>query len=163
MKLLSIKMPSALMKMPSALLKMSIFEMVLFIGFILYIVLPIRTPGFLAPYIDSIFGMVVLFCITVSLFVYTNPVLGVLYILVAYEVMRRSSSNKGNTKAIIMEYTPSQTTKDADLHKMNPAVEKTVEEEVIEVRAPIGKPQPTEYISTSFKPIADKLEGASLV
>jgi predicted membrane protein len=161
MKLLSIKMPS--MRVPPALLKMSIFEMVLFIGFILYIVLPIRTPGVLAPYIDSIFGMIVLFCITVSLFVYTNPILGVLYILVAYEVMRRSSSNKGNTKAIIMEYTPSQMTKDADMHKMNPTVEKTVEEEVIEVRAPIGKAQPTEYIATSFKPVADKLEGASLV
>jgi len=161
MKLLSIKMPS--MRVPPALLKMSIFEMVLFIGFILYIVLPIRTPGFLAPYIDSIFGMVALFCITVSLFVYTNPILGVLYILVAYEVMRRSSSNKGNTKAVIMEYTPSQATKDVSMHNMNPAVEKTVEEEVIEVRAPVGKPQPTEYISTSFKPVADKLEGASLI
>ena len=151
------------MKIPAALSKMSIFEMVLFVGFILYVVLPIRTPGFLAPYIDSIFGMVLLFCITVALFVYTNPILGVLYILVAYEVMRRSSSNKGNTKAIIMEYTPSQATKDADMGSMNPSVEKTVEEEVIEVRAPIGKSQPTEYISTSFKPVADKLDGASLV
>uniref|UniRef100_A0A6C0D8C8 Uncharacterized protein n=1 Tax=viral metagenome TaxID=1070528 RepID=A0A6C0D8C8_9ZZZZ len=152
------------MKIPAALSKMSIFEMVLFIGFILYIVLPIRTPVFLAPYIDSIFGMVVLFCITISLFVYTNPVLGVLYILVAYEVMRRSSSNKGNTKAIIMEYTPSQATKDVSMHNMNPAIEKTVEEEVIEVRAPIGKSHPTEYIETSFKPVADKLmDGASMV
>jgi len=153
-----------IMKIPAALSKMSIFEMVLFIAFILYAVLPIRTPGFLAPYIDSIFGMVVLFCITVSLFVYTNPILGVLYILVAYEVLRRSSSNKGNSKAVIMEYTPSQATKDTDMGNMNPVVEKTVEEEIIEVRAPIGKPQPTEYIETSFKPVADKLmDGASMV
>lgn len=151
------------MKIPSALSKMSIFEMVLLVGFILYVILPIKTPEFLAPYIDSILGMIVLFFITVSLFVYTNPILGVLYILVAYEVMRRSSSNKGNTKAIIMEYTPSQMTKDADMHNMNPSVEKTVEEEVIEVRGPIGKAQPTEYITTSFKPVADKLDGASLV
>lgn len=151
------------MKIPEALSKMSIMEMVLFVAFLLYVVLPIKTPGFLAPYIDSVFGMVVLFCITVSLFVYTNPILGVLYILVAYEVLRRSSSNKGNTQAVIMEYTPSQETKDADIRNMNPAVEKTVEEEVIEVRAPIGKQQPIEYVSTSFKPVADKLEGASLV
>jgi predicted membrane protein len=151
------------MKIPAALSKMSIFEMVLFVVFVLYVVLPIKTPGFLAPYIDSVLGMIVLFCITVSLFVYTNPVLGVLYILVAYEVLRRSASNKGNTKAIIMEYTPSQVNKDVDMKNMNPSVEMTVEEEVISVRAPIGRPQPTEYISTSFKPVADKLEGASLV
>lgn len=151
------------MKIPSALSKMSIIEMVLFVAFILYVVLPINTPKFLAPYIDSVFGMVVLFCITVSLFVYTNPVLGVLYILVAYEVLRRSSTNKGVKNAVIMEYTPSQSTKDADMRSMNPSVEKTVEEEVIEIRAPIGKQQPTEYVSTSFKPVSDKLEGASLV
>jgi len=151
------------MKIPSALSKMSIIEMVLFVAFILYVVLPINTPNFLAPYIDSVFGMVVLFCITVSLFVYTNPVLGVLYILVAYEVLRRSSTNKGVKNAVIMEYTPSQSTKDADLRSMNPSSEKTVEEEVIEIRAPIGKQQPTEYVSTSFKPVSDKLEGASLV
>ena len=151
------------MKIPEALSKMSIFEMVLFIIFLLYVVLPIGTPAFLAPYIDSVLGMVVLFCITVSLFVYTTPVLGVLYILVAYEVLRRSSSNRGNTKAIIMEYTPSQSNKDTDMKNMNPSIEKTVEEEVIEIRAPIGKSQPTEYITTSFKPVADNVEGASMV
>jgi hypothetical protein len=46
---------------------------------------------------------------------------------------------------------------------MNPVVEKTVEEEVIEVRAPIGKSEPTEYVMTTFKPVAEKLEGASVV
>jgi hypothetical protein len=151
------------MKIPEALSKMSIFEMVLFILFLLYIVLPIGTPDMLASYIDSPVGMVVLFCITISLFVYTNPILGVLYVLVAYEVLRRSSSTSGNAKAIIMEYTPSQLTKDSDMKTMNPVVEKTIEEEVIEVRAPIGKSQPTEYITTSFKPVAEKLEGASMV
>jgi predicted membrane protein len=151
------------MKIPSVLSKMSIFEMVLFVSFLLYVVLPIKTPDFLAPYIDSVFGTVILFCITVSLFVYTNPVLGVLYILVAYEVLRRSSSTTGNSQAVIMEYTPSQANKDSDIRNMNPSVEKTVEEEVIEMRAPIGKPQQTEYVNTTFKPVADKLEGASLV
>jgi hypothetical protein len=151
------------MKIPAALSKMSIFEMVLFIIFLLYVVLPVGTPVFLAPYVDSVLGMVVLFCITIALFVYTTPILGVLYILVAYEALRRSSSTRGNTKAIIMEYTPSQANKDSDMKTMNPVVEKTVEEEVIEVRAPIGKSQPTEYVTTSFKPVAEKLEGASMV
>jgi predicted membrane protein len=151
------------MKIPSVLSKMSIFEMVLFVAFLLYVVLPIKTPDVLAPYIDSVFGTIFLFCITVSLFVYTNPVLGVLYILVAYEVLRRSSSKGGNSRAVIMEYTPSQDNKDYDIRNMNPPVEKTIEEEVIEMRAPIGKPQQTEYVNTSFKPVADKLDGASLV
>ena len=150
MKMLSVKMMSPL-------------ESVLFVLFILYIVFPIKTPAFMAPYIDSSFGMLVLFCITVALFVYTNPILGVLYILVAYEALRRSSVSAGPSRAVVMEYTPSQATKDVQLRAMNPVVEKTVEEEVIEARAPIGKAMPTEYVVTSFKPVADKLEGASMV
>jgi hypothetical protein len=64
---------------------------------------------------------------------------------------------------VIVENTPTQEKKDVDLRLMNPPKEKTIEEEVIEVRAPIGKSVPTEYINSSFKPVTDKLEGASLV
>lgn len=149
------------MKVPLSLKTMSVLEMTLLAIMIIYIVLPLRTPAWLAPYVASPLGMVVLFCITISLFVYTNPVLGVLYILVAYEALRRSTSISG--KVVIVENTPSQEKKDVDLRLMNPPKEKTIEEEVIEVRAPIGKSVPTEYINSSYKPVADKLEGASLV
>jgi hypothetical protein len=149
------------MKVPLSLRTMSVLEMTLLAIMIIYIVLPLRTSAWLAPYVASPLGMVVLFCITISLFVYTNPVLGVLYILVAYEALRRSTSIAG--KVVIVENTPSQEKKDIDLRLMNPTKEKTIEEEVIEVRAPIGKSVPTEYINSSYKPVADKLEGASLV
>ena len=151
------------MKIPAVLKSMRPVEMVFFVIFVLYIIFPIKTPDMLAPYIDSSLGMVALFCITVALFVYSNPVLGVLYIFVAYEVVRRSSGAAGNQRAVIMKYTPSQAEKDVDLRNMNPSVAKTVEEEVIEVRAPIGKPLPTEYVVTTFKPVSEDLTGASLV
>uniref|UniRef100_A0A6C0KGY7 Uncharacterized protein n=1 Tax=viral metagenome TaxID=1070528 RepID=A0A6C0KGY7_9ZZZZ len=151
------------MKIPASLKSMRPVEIVLFVAFMIYIVFPIGTPETLAPYVDSALGMVLLFAVTVAMFVYTNPLLGVLFIFVAYEVLRRSSGSAGNSRAIIMKYTPTQVAKDEDLRKMNPVVEKTVEEEVIEVRAPIGKSEPTEYIVTSFKPVAEKLEGASVV
>lgn len=149
------------MKSPAVLRTMSMSEMILLAIMIIYIVLPFRTPDWLAPYVASPLGMVVLFCVTVSLFVYTNPVLGVLYILVAYEALRRSTSI--SKQVVIVENTPTQEKKDIDLRLMNPEKEKTVEEEIIEIRAPIGKAVPTEYIMSSFKPVADKLEGASLV
>ena len=149
------------MKVHLSLRTMSVLEMTLLAIMIIYIVLPLRTPSWLATYVASPLGMVVLFCITISFFVYTNPVLGVLCILVAYEALRRSTSISG--KVVIVENTPSQEKKDVDLRLMNPPKEKTIEEEVIEVRAPIGKSVPTEYINSSYKPVADKLEGASLV
>ncbi len=151
------------MKIPASLKSMRPVEIVCFVLFMIYIVFPINTPEILAPYFDSALGMVVLFIATVALFIYTNPILGVLFIFVAYEILRRSSGSADNNRAVIMKYTPTQVAKDEDLRKMNAGVEKTVEEEVIEVRAPIGKPQPTEYVVTTFKPVAEKLEGASLV
>ena len=121
-----------------------------------------NTPDFLASYIDSPLGMIVIFCVTVFLFLYTNPVLGVLYIFVAYELLRRSSNVTARTA--IVQYTPTQANKDADLRAMNPPKERTLEEEVIDIRAPIGKSPSIEFVTSDFKPVADKtIPGASLI
>lgn len=137
-------------------------EIALFIIFVIYIILPLNTPDFLAWYVDSPLGMIIIFCVTIFLFLYTNPVLGVLYIFVAYELLRRSSNVTARTA--IVQYTPTQANKDAELKAMNPPKERTLEEEVIDIRAPIGKSQPVEFVTSDFKPIADKtIPGASLI
>ena len=110
--------------------------------------------------IDSPLGMAVLFGITLSLFVYFNPILGVLYIFVAYELLRRSSNI--SVRTAMLEYTPTQQHKNQELKKMNPDPNQTLEEEIVELRAPIGKSDQGVYIDTTFKPVADKTDGASL-
>jgi hypothetical protein len=137
-------------------------EIGLFIIFVIYIIFPFDTPGFLSSYVDSPLGMIVIFCVTVFLFLYTNPVLGVLYIFVAYELLRRSSNV--SARSAIVQYTPSQANKDAELKAMNPPKEHTLEEEMVDIRAPIGKSQPIEFVTSDFKPVADKtIPGASLI
>jgi len=114
------------------------------------------------PFINSPIGLLFFFCVTVALFAYTNPILGVLYILVVYEALRRSSDTFKNPRAVVLEYEPSQRNKDSTLQKMNPVRnEKTVEEEVIAVRAPINKTPTIEIVQTSFKPVSKTIEGAS--
>jgi hypothetical protein len=114
------------------------------------------------PFVNSPIGLLFFFCVTVGLFVYANPILGVLYILVVYEALRRSSETFHNPRAIVLEYEPSQKNKDETLNKMNPAKnEKTVEEEIIEVRAPINKTYSVELVQTTFKPLSESVEGAS--
>jgi len=150
------------MKTPESLKNMSITEILLFVLFVLYIILPINTPVSMKPFINSPMGLVFFFCVTMVLFVYMNPILGVLYILVVYEAIRRSSETVDNSRSIVMEYQPSQATKDEILQKMNPVRnEKTVEEEVIEARAPINKTQSIDFVQTTFKPISKAVEGAS--
>jgi hypothetical protein len=138
-------------------------EMVLFILFVLYIVFPMDMPYLIASWIDSALGMVVLFVIAVYLFLNTNPLLGVLFVYVAYELIRRSSNV--TARSAIIQYTPSQEKKDVTLTSLNaPLEKKTLEEEMVEIRAPIGKELPTEYIESGYKPVSDKIiAGVSVV
>jgi predicted membrane protein len=150
------------MKIPESFKNLSSVELVLFLAFVLYVVLPISTPDSIKSFVNSSMGLLFFFCVTVGLFAYTNPILGVLYILVVYEALRRSSETFNNPRAIVLEYEPSQKHKDATLKKMNPVRnEKSVEEEVIEVRAPINKAHSVEIVQTTFKPVSKAIEGAS--
>ena len=135
-------------------------EIVLFGLFVIYLVLPIETPAMVAPYIDSPVGMVSIFIITLYLFLYTNPVLGILYIFVAYELLRRSmkSGNVGSTSYI--QYSPSQQRRDSDLKQMNPSKSASLEEDVVAKMAPLGHSDMSIYTDTSFKPISENVHNA---
>lgn len=68
-------------------------EIILFIVFVIYILFPIKTPNVLIPFINSSFGLALILIATLYLFFYTTPILAILAILVAYELIRRSNGN----------------------------------------------------------------------
>ena len=138
----------------------SMIELTLLIIFVIYLVLPIETPSFLVSSVNSPITMVVIFAVTVYLFLYANPILAILYIFVAYELLRRSSAYQ---PIKMMQYTPTQEKKNKDLRAMNPAQEKTLEEEVVDKMAPVGKSDASVYLPSTYKPVAEKLSGASMV
>jgi hypothetical protein len=131
---------------------------VLFV-FIVYIVFPIKTPVQFSTYIDSPFGLLTILIITLYLFFYCNPVLGVVYILVAYELLRRSSLN--THRVPIIQYVPSEKKRAEEMAKMNPPNYTTLEEEIVQLRAPIDVSKPILYNETTFKPVAEDVMGAS--
>jgi hypothetical protein len=137
-------------------------EILLFVLFVVYIVFSIPTPFFLIPLLDSPFGLAIVIITTLYLFLYTTPILGILSIFVAYEMLRRSSNVTGTTQ--ILKHTPTQVKKDKYMKEMNPPTNVlTLEEEIVREMAPIGKSDPSTYIDTSYKPISDKLiDGATL-
>jgi hypothetical protein len=138
-------------------------EIFLFVLFLVYLVFPVPTPKMLSPWIDSSIGMVIIFMVTLYLFFYTNPILGILSVFVAYELLRRSSLIMART-SIVMN-TPSQERKDVQLQDMNPPpiFFPTLEEEVVSQMAPLGVSDPSVYQASSFKPVSDKLSGGSVV
>ena len=149
------------MKFPSELLKsFSPLEISLFLIFILYLIFPIQTPSFLAGSVDSPLGMLTIFAVTLYLFFNTHPLLAVLYVFVAYELLRRSAAK--TSRVAMIQYTPSQAKKDATLKSMNPPQAETLEEEVVTKMAPIGHSDASIYTMTSFKPVADNVGTASM-
>lgn len=139
--------------------KYSFIEILLFIIFVSYLIFPIKTPFFLANMVDSTLGIIGIFVVIIYLFFYANPILAILYIFVAYELIRRSSEVTGRVSVI--QYAPSQARMDANIAKMNPTKSTTLEEDVIRDMAPI--PHSGESVDTTFRPVAEYIRNASAV
>jgi hypothetical protein len=137
-------------------LSASPLEVILFVVFVAYLVFQPSTPPILSPFIDNLAGTIIVISIALYMFLYMHPILGVLGIFVAYELIRRTS-----TKTIAMvQYTPEQPKKDLEMKRMNPPKEKTLEESMVDKMAPIGNGG---EIVTDFAPISDNVYGASMV
>ena len=133
----------------------SSLEVILFVIFVVYVVFQPRTPPVLAGLIDTPVGTAIVMVFAVYLLLYSHPVLGVLSVFVAYELLRRSST--------VVQYIPTMLTAqpkvDAKIQSFNPPVERTLEEDVVAQMAPIDVS--SDYVETGFKPVSNDVHGAS--
>lgn len=163
MKFPQLKMPNEIM---ASVNKFSRLELAVLMIFILYLVFPVKTPGFLAGFVDSPMGYVSIFAITIYLFTFCHPILAILYLFVAYELLRRSALTKAQVSHIdsnrVVDYSVTQMQKDVQLSNMNPPQKKTLEEDMVETMAPIGKAPESVYINTTFKPTFENVGSASV-
>ena len=147
------------MKLLNTFKKMTKLEIALSILFALFIILPLGVPDLFANLIDTSLGMIVIFGLAVYMFFHVNPVVAVLFVFVAYELLRRSSKKTG--KAIIQKHTPTQAKKDEKMKKMNPEKKETLEEEIVDKMSPVGKSDMISYVTTTFSPVAEEVGSAS--
>ena len=137
-------------------LSASPLEVILFVLFVAYLVFQPSTPPVLTPFVDNLFGTIVVISIALYMFLYMHPVLGVLGIFVAYELIRRTS-----TKTVAMiQYSPEQPEKDMKMMRMNPPKERTLEEAMVAKMAPVSDGG---VILMDYVPVADDVRGASMV
>ena len=129
--------------------------------FIIYLVMDIYPPEIVASYIDTSIGMVAMLLTTLYVFMNYSPVLGVVFLFVAYEIVRRSA--RVNNRVPMMMYTPSQAKKDAELSAMNPPVAASLEEEVVQQMAPVGKSSLISYTMSEYKPVSSDIHNASAI
>ena len=105
-------------------------------------------PGF-ARIVETPFGTIFVIGVALSLFAYSNPILAILGLFVAFEMIRKSGSLDSHL------YMPTEAKKwenVKDIHQ----VEYTLEQEVIVKMAPVIEPRLMQtFDASSFKPIMD--------
>ena len=140
---------------------LSTMEIGMFVLFIIYLVMDIYPPEIFASYIDTPLGMVGVLLTTLYVFMNYNPVLGVIFLFVAYEIVRRSA--RVNNRVPMMLYTPSQANKYAELAEMNPVTATSLEEDTVEKMAPVGKSSLISYTMSEYKPVSTNIHNASAI
>jgi hypothetical protein len=127
--------------------------------FIIYLVMDIYPPELVASYIDTSLGMIGILLITLYVFMNYSPILGVVFLFVAYEIVRRSA--RINNRVPMILHTPSQAKKDTELAEMNPPTATTLEEELVGQMAPVGKSSLISYTMSEYKPVSTDIHNAS--
>jgi len=132
-------------------------ELVLVILFIVYLILGLKTPEPIANIIDTLVGKVVIILIVIYLFMHANPILAVLALFVAFDLIRRSSAATGIDA--LKKYAPSEEKKISQFTAFN-QFPYTLEQEVVAKMAPIMK-SGFSLTQASYKPLLDNLYDAS--
>ena len=134
-------------------------ELVLVILLIVYLILGFKTPEPIASMIDSLIGKVVIFIVVIYLFMNSNPILAILSLFVAFDLIRRSSMTTGIDA--LQRFAPSEQKKSSQFTAFN-QFPYTLEQEVVAKMAPIMK-SGSSLNQASYKPLLDNLYDASPV
>ena len=138
---------------------LSQMEIGMLLLFVIYLVVDIYPPEIVASYIDTPIGMVGVLLTSLYVFMNYKSVLGVVFLFVAYEIVRRSA--RVNNRVPMMLNTPTQAKKNAELAAMNPPLATSLEEDVVEQMAPVGKSSLISYTMSEYKPVSSDIHNAS--
>ena len=138
--------------------KRNMSQLVLVVLFIIYLLMGYKTPASVATMIDTTVGKIVVALIALLLFAYSNPILGVLGIFVAYQLVRGASIKTG--MAGLEEYYP---TEEKKWSPFTPAHQfpYTLEQEMVKKMAP--QKFNTNYVKATYKPTLDDTYDAASV
>jgi hypothetical protein len=131
-------------------------ELVLSVLLALYLVMGYQVPEGVATMIDSTVGKIVVVVVALMLFAYSNPVLGILALLVAYQLIKGASVKTG--MAGLEEYYPTEAKKWSPFTPTH-QFPYTLEQEV--VKKMTTQKFNTEYVKAPFRPTLDDTHDAS--
>ena len=125
--------------------------------FVFYILFNVEMPSNLAKMINTNVGNAVVLVIALSLFCHAEPIVGILGLVVAYELIRRAGH--GIAAIDVKKHLPTENTKEKVMKTIQPPNQGNLEEQTVKNMVPlVGEPLET---PAEYKPIADVIHGAS--
>jgi len=125
-------------------------ENILALFFVLYILLDIPMPAIVTDFVSKSYGNIFVILLIVFMFIFFNPIVAVLGLVAAYELIKRSSISTGN---YLNNYLPSTEKKKFKQFESFNNTPKTLEEEIIHKMAPMTKSSGNNI--QNYKPVLD--------
>ena len=114
-------------------------ELILIIILIIYLILGLKMPESIANIIDTLVGKIIIFIIIIYLFLYANPILAILALFTAFDLIRRSTlSLSESTLGLLQKYAPTEIKEFSPFSAHN-QFPYTLEQEVVAKMAPMVK------------------------
>tara|TARA_Y100000748_G_scaffold290204_1_gene276661 strand:+ start:11712 stop:12161 length:450 start_codon:yes stop_codon:yes gene_type:complete len=129
-------------------------QIILGVVFLIYIVASVPTPDFLAQMVNTSVGTAIVVILALSMLGCCNPIVAVLGLVAAYELVKRSG------RAAPLAAAPSEVTKLAQMKRYN-EFPKTLEEEMVQKMAPLVRHPPAH--GANYKPVLDDIQDAAPV
>ena len=137
--------------------KDNVGQLLLTILFIIYLIMGYKTPETVAIVVDNLYGKIAVIVAAIALFAYTNPIFGVLGLMVAFDLIRRSANATGTYA--LDNYMPTEKAKFSQFTAFN-QFPYTLEQEVVKKMAPIIRTDAVKKPAT-FKPTLSDLYDAA--
>lgn len=134
-------------------------ELFLAVLLVIYLVMGYKTPDSVANVVDTLIGKVAIFVVVVFLFLHYHPILAVLALFVAFDLIRRSTLTTGLDA--LQKFVPTEEKKASQFTAFN-QFPYTLEQEVVAKMAPIMQ-SGSSITQSTFKPLLDNLHDASPV
>jgi hypothetical protein len=133
-------------------------QLVMIVLFLVYLIMGYKMPDQMASAIDTTLGKIMVVMVSLMLFAYSNPILGVIGIMVAYQLIR-SAGEKTGTSALNNLY-------EVDSKKWTPFTEtndypQTLEQEV--VKRMTTQKFNENYVKPPYAPLIEDTYDASFI
>jgi len=138
--------------------KKNTLQLILTLLIIVYLVLDFSPPQSVADLLDNNISKIIIALLAIMLFSYSNPILGILGLFVAYKLITQSSFITGSQA--LAQYCPSEEKKWSPFSETN-QFPYTLEQEMVNKMTP--QRFNVDYINPSFEPLLENNYNASSI